>query len=144
VLHLVALARAGCHALHGGQGLTELAGGQGSFPKLQLVDGTLRGTAGVEARYVAMTITSKTVAPREKKTVEELETALAKALRAHLECQGIKILKITPLENSEDGLANWDAEFAAEPGVTMSAECKRVLLGAKQDVQKHFDLSDGD
>ena len=91
-----------------------------------------------------MTITSKTVAPREKKTVEELETALAKALRAHPECQGIKILKIKPLENSEDGLANWDAEFAAQPGVTMSAECKRVLLGAKQGVQKHFDLADGD
>ena len=87
-----------------------------------------------------MTITSKTVAPREKKTVEELETALAKALRAHPESQGIKILKIKPLENSEVGLANWDAEFAAEPGVTMSAECKRVLLGAKQGVQKHFDL----
>ena len=81
---------------------------------------------------------------QSKKTVEELETALAKALRAHPACQGIKILKIMPLENSEDGLANWDAEFAAQPGVTMSAECKRVLLGAKQGVQKHFDLSDGD
>ena len=41
---------------------------------------------------------------------------------------------------ANNGLANWDAEFAAEPGVTMSAECKRVLLGAKQGVQKHFDL----
>ena len=85
-----------------------------------------------------MTSTSKPIPPRDSKTAEELQAALTKALQAHPECKGIKLLKLVRLANN--GLANWDAEFAAEPGVTMSAECKRVLLGAKQGVQKHFDL----
>ena len=87
-----------------------------------------------------MTSVSKPMPRRAIKTADEIKAALTKALQVHPECQGIKILKVTPLENSGIGLANWDAEFAAEPGVTMSAECKRVLLGAKQGVQKHFDL----
>jgi hypothetical protein len=86
-----------------------------------------------------MTNISKLVTNKSNKTVEELEAALTKALQAHPECQGIKVFKLTPLENN--GVANWDAEFVAEPGVTMSAECKRVLLGAKLGVQKHFDLA---
>ena len=86
-----------------------------------------------------MTNISKLVTNKSNKTVEELEAALTKALQAHPECQGIKVFKLTPLENN--GVANWDAEFVAEPGVTMSAECKRVLLGATRGVQKHFDLA---
>ena len=90
-----------------------------------------------------MTSTGKPIPSRDSKTAEELEAVLTKALQGHPECQGIKILKVTPLENSGIGLANWDAEFAAEPGVTMSADCKRVTLGVKHGVQKHFDLADG-
>ena len=86
-----------------------------------------------------MTNISKLVTNKSNKTVEELEAALTKAMQADPECQGIKVFKLTPLENN--GVANWDAEFVAEPGVTMSAECKRVLLGAKLGVQKHFDLA---
>ena len=82
-----------------------------------------------------MTNISKLVTNKSNKTA-----ALNKAIQAHPECQGIKVSKLTPLENN-DGVANWDAEFVAEPGVTMSAECKRVLLGAKLGVQKHFDLA---
>jgi len=52
---------------------------------------------------------------KTSKTAEELVAALNKALLAHPECQGIRVLKLTPLENSQ-GLANWDAEFATEPG----------------------------
>jgi hypothetical protein len=51
------------------------------------------------------------------------------------------VSKLLPLVNGEVGLANWDAEFIAEPGVTMSPECKRAALGAKLGVQKHFDLA---
>ena len=87
-----------------------------------------------------MTNISKLVTNKSNKTVEELEAALTKAMQAHPECQGIKVFKLTPLENN-DGVANWDAEFVAEPGVTMSAECKRVLLGAKLGLQKNFDLA---
>jgi hypothetical protein len=46
---------------------------------------------------------------------------------------------LTRLDNSQ-GIANWDAEFKIPPGVTMSPECKRVLIGAKQSIQKNFDL----
>ena len=87
-------------------------------------------------------MTANPIAPRASKTSKELEAALTKALQAHPECQGIRLVKLTPLE--QNGLANWDAEFAAEPGVTMSADCKRVLLGAKQGVQKRFDLAGTD
>jgi hypothetical protein len=87
-----------------------------------------------------MTSISQTIPARASKTAAELEAALNKALQAHPECQGIKVLKFTPLENSQ-GLANWDAEFAAEPGVAISAECKRVFISAKQGIQKHFDLA---
>jgi hypothetical protein len=91
-----------------------------------------------------MTITNKPIPSRTTKSAAEIEAALTKALKAHPECHGVKFLKVAPLENSEDGLANWDAEYAAEPGVTMSAECKRLTLSVKQGVQKHFDLASGD
>jgi len=74
------------------------------------------------------------------KTAEELTAALNKAIQAHPECQGIKLLKLTALVDSQ-GIANWDAEFAGDPGVTISADSRRVLLGAKQSVQKRFDLA---
>lgn len=77
---------------------------------------------------------------KTSKTAGELVAALNKALQAHPECQGIRVLKLTPLENSQ-GLANWDAECATEPGTTISDECKRVFISAKQSVQKHFDLA---
>jgi hypothetical protein len=77
---------------------------------------------------------------RATKTADELKAALTKVLQVHPECQGIKVTELKLLEDSQ-GLANWDAEFEAAPGVTMSPECKRVLLGAKQGVQKHFDLA---
>jgi hypothetical protein len=83
---------------------------------------------------------SKSIPRRAAKSAKELQAALTKALKNHPECEGISIVKLKPLTDSQ-GLANWDAEFAAEPGVTMSAECKRVLLSAKQGVQKHFDLA---
>jgi hypothetical protein len=93
---------------------------------------------------MSMTITNKPIPSRTTKSAAEIEAALTKALKAHPECHGVKFLKVAPLENSEDGLANWDAEYAAEPGVTMSAECKRLTLSVKQGVQKHFDLASGD
>ena len=74
------------------------------------------------------------------KTTEELLAALNKALLAHPECVGMTVRKLTRLDNSQ-GLANWDAEFAAEHGTTISAECKRVFISAKQGIQKHFDLA---
>jgi hypothetical protein len=73
-------------------------------------------------------------------TAEELEAALNKALQAHPECEGFRVLKLSPLENSR-GLANWDAEFSTQPGATISAHCKRALIGVKQTFQKHFDLA---
>ena len=85
-------------------------------------------------------MTSKPIPRRDTKTEDELKAALTKALKAHPECNGIKVTGLKPLEDSQ-GLANWDAEFEAGPGVTMSAECKRVVLGVKQGVQKHFDLT---
>jgi hypothetical protein len=86
-------------------------------------------------------MTNRPIPARASTTANELETALTKALQAHPECQGIRLLKLTRLAGSA-GLANWDAEFAADPGVDMSPECKRALLGAKNGVQKHFDLSE--
>ena len=77
---------------------------------------------------------------RASKTAKELEAALNRALQAHPECQDIKVLKIALLENSQ-GLANWDAEFLTQPGSTISADCKRMLIGVKKAVQKHFDLA---
>ncbi len=87
-----------------------------------------------------MITNSKTVNDRASKTAKELEAALHKALQAHPECQGIKVLKLTLLENSH-GIANWDAEFSTPPGAVISADHKRVLIGVKQAVQKHFDLA---
>jgi hypothetical protein len=80
---------------------------------------------------------------RAGKTAEELAAALNKALRAHDECVGIKVLKLTPLSNVQVGFANWDVEFAAEPGTTMSPECKRAALGVKHGVQKYYDFDGG-
>ena len=79
-------------------------------------------------------MTIRPIPARASKTSEELKSALTKALQAHPECQGIRVVKLKTLEQNQ-GLANWDAEFAAEPGMTMSAECKRVLLGAKHGVK---------
>ncbi len=90
-----------------------------------------------------MTTISKTVTSKVSMTAEGLEAALNKALHAHPECEGIKVLKLTRLENSQ-GLANWDAEFSTQHGVTISADCKRVLIGVKQALQKHFDLVGAD
>jgi hypothetical protein len=50
----------------------------------------------------------------------------------------------TSLRQRSPGADKWDAEIEAAPGVTMSPECKRVLFGAKQGVQKHFDLAGAD
>jgi hypothetical protein len=87
-----------------------------------------------------MITSGNTVNGRTSKTAKELEAALHKALQAHPECQGIKVLKLTLLENSH-GIANWDAEFSTPPGAIISADHKRVLIGVKQAVQKHFDLA---
>jgi len=90
-----------------------------------------------------MTSISKPMPRRVAKTADELKAALTRALQAHPECHGIQVTELKLLEDSE-GLANWDAEFEAGPGVTMSPERKRALLGAKQGVQKHFDLAGAD
>ena len=78
---------------------------------------------------------------RTKKTADELAAALIKALHAHPECQDIQVSKLVPLPNVQVGFANWDAEFAAKPGTTMSPDCKRVALSAKQGVQNPFELA---
>jgi hypothetical protein len=70
----------------------------------------------------------------------ELSAALNKALQAHPECRGITVAKLLPLANVQAGLANWDVEFAAAPGITMSPDCKRAAIGVKHGVQKRFDL----
>ena len=85
---------------------------------------------------------NKNTTTKATKTAEELTAALNKAIQAHPECQGIKLFKLTALADSH-GIANWEAEFAADPGVTISADCRRVLIGAKQAVQKRFDLASG-
>ena len=78
-----------------------------------------------------MTTISKPIPRRATKTADELKAALTRALQGHPECQGIEVTELKPLDDS-GGLANWDAEFEAAPGLTMSPECKRVLLAAKQ------------
>ena len=88
-----------------------------------------------------MTTTSNPIPPRAHKTAKELKAALNKALQAHPECSGLSVRKVTRLDTNQ-GLANWDADCAAEPGVTISAECKRVFLNAKHGVQQRFDLTD--
>jgi len=80
------------------------------------------------------------VTSRVSKTTEELLAALNKALLTHPECVGMTVRKLTRLDNSH-GLANWDAEFTAEHGTTISSECKRVFISVKQGIQKHFDLA---
>jgi hypothetical protein len=98
------------------------------------------GTPEHRACCVSMMTGSKPLNGRTSKTAKELEAALHKALQAHPECHGIRILKLTLLENSQ-GIANWDAEFSTPPGTVISADHKRVLIGVKQAVQKHFDLA---
>ena len=98
------------------------------------------GTPERRTCCVAMITSSKPLNSRTSKTAKELEAALHKALQAHPECEGIRVLKLTPLENSH-GIANWDAEFSTPPGTVISADHKRVLIGVKQAVQKHFDLA---
>ena len=87
-----------------------------------------------------MTSISKPLPPRTTKTADELKAALTRALQGHPECHGFRVTGLKSLEDNQ-GLANWDAEFEAGPGMTMSPGCKRVLLGVKQGVQKHFDLA---
>jgi hypothetical protein len=70
----------------------------------------------------------------------ELSAALDKALQAHPECREITVAKLLPLANVQAGLANWDVEFAAAPGIIMSPESKRVAIGVKHGIQKRFDL----
>ena len=77
---------------------------------------------------------------RTSKTAKELEAALNKALQAHPECEGMSVAKLRRLDHPL-GHANWDAEFAGKPGVTMSPDCTRVMLNAKHGVQKHYDLA---
>ena len=90
-----------------------------------------------------MTGISKPMPRRATKTADELKAALTRALQGHPECQGIEVTELKLLQDSQ-GLANWDAQFEAGPGATMSPECKRVLLGAKHGVQRHFDLASAD
>ena len=78
------------------------------------------GTPWTSPRCVPMNSNTTTKAI---KTAEELTAALNKAIQAHPECQGIKLLKLTALVDSQ-GIANWDAEFAADPGVTISADSR--------------------
>src|SRR4051812_12876863 len=91
-------------------------------------------------RCLAMLSISNNVAARVTVTAEELEAALHKALRTHPECKGVRLLKVTRLENKQ-GLANWGAEFSAQPGTGISPDCRGVLISIKQGVQKHFDLA---
>jgi hypothetical protein len=70
--------------------------------------------------------------------------ALHKALEAHPECKGVKVSELVLLTNSEDGLANWDVEFTADAGTTMSPDSKRAALSAKQGIQRRFDLASED
>src|SRR4029078_132180 len=86
------------------------------------------GTPWTSPRCVPMNSNTTTKAI---KTAEELTAALNKAIQAHPECQGIKLLKLTALVDSQ-GIANWDAEFTRDPGVTISAESRRVLRGGTQ------------
>ena len=79
---------------------------------------------------------------RATKTADELKAALTRALQGHPECQGIEVTELKLLEDSQ-GLANWDAEFEAGPGVTMSPECKHVAR-REAGVQRHFDLASAD
>lgn len=90
-----------------------------------------------------MTSVNKPIPRRATKTAVELKAALTRALQGHPECHGFKVIGLKELEDSQ-GLANWDAEFEAGPGTTMSPDCKRVLLGVKQGVQKHLDLGSAD
>ena len=95
---------------------------------------TSSGTSKGGARCILMILS------KASKTAVELVAVLNRALLAHPECQGVRVLKLTSLENSQ-GLANWDAECATEPGNTISEECKRAFISAKQGVQKHFNLA---
>jgi hypothetical protein len=86
-----------------------------------------------------MIANTKTVTTKVSMTAAGLEAALNRALQAHPECEGFRVLKLMVLEKRQ-GLANWDAEFSTPSGATMSADCKRVLIGVKHALQKHFDL----
>jgi hypothetical protein len=90
-----------------------------------------------------MTTTGNPLPPRTRKTARQLEAALNKTLQAHPECTGLTVRKVRRLANNQ-GLANWDADCAAEPGVEISAESKRVFLTAKHGVQRRFDLAGED
>jgi hypothetical protein len=91
------------------------------------VAGATRGTATAKPRCVPM---NKNPTAKTIKTAEELTVALNKAIQAHPECQGIKLFKLTALADSH-GIANWDAEFAADPGV-------RAWLSRWRRLFRHF------
>jgi hypothetical protein len=83
---------------------------------------------------------------RRKRTasLKKLEEALTKALRAHSECEGILVQKITRLADP-GGVANWDAEFMTEQQeVALTVEQRRVMLAAKLGVQRKLDLAEND
>jgi hypothetical protein len=84
------------------------------------------------------------IKPKQVVTVKQLEEALKKALRAHPECDGIRLQKIMPV-TEPGGVANWDAEFGTDRiGDTLTPEQRRMMLAAKLGVQKRLDLAESD
>jgi hypothetical protein len=90
-----------------------------------------------------MTSVTKPLPRRTTKITNQLKAALTKALQGHPECHGFKVTAVKLLETNQ-GLANWDAEFEAATGTMVSPCCKRALLGVKLGVQKRFDLAGAD
>ena len=72
----------------------------------------------------------KPIKHKQLSTMKELEEALAKALRTHPECEGIRVQQIILLADP-GGVANWDAEFEAEDSERLTAaDQRRVMLAA--------------
>jgi len=76
---------------------------------------------------------------KQSVAMDDLSEALTNALRAHPECDGIRVEKIMPLVDA-GGVANWDAQFVSENGGRPTSEQRRVMLAAKFGVQKRLDL----
>jgi hypothetical protein len=86
----------------------------------------------------------KPIKSKRAATIQELQEALTKALRAHPECHGIHVQTITALAEP-GGVANWDAEFEAQQHeVALTAKQRQVMLAAKLGVQKRLDLAKRD
>ena len=77
---------------------------------------------------------------KQSMTVSDLREALTNALRAHPDCDGVRVEKIMPLADP-GGVANWDATFVAESGERPTPEQRRAILVAKFGVQKRLDLA---